>query len=375
MRIAIGIVSISESGGLQRDCLALAAALEARGHAVTLHAARCVAPWRSPRPVIVLPVRAHTNHGLDEAFGAAFQAATTGAFDLVIGFNKLPGLDIYYAADPCLATRRGPFWRRLLPRHRTRLALEQACFGPDSSTIALILADRVGADYRAAWGTPADRLILLPPAIAADRARPDLREPAERRDATRRALGFGPDPIVWLWLATQPVTKGLDRVLDALARHRRARLLVVGLPTGDRKTAQQVARAKQLGISERVRWLGHRDDIPEVMAVADILVHPARLDVTGQVILEAMANGLPVIASAVCGFADHVRIAEAGIVIAEPFEQGHLDAALAFAGDPARRARFGAAGVRYCSDHGIARGLHVAADRVEAIAARRAHGD
>lgn len=371
MRIAIGIVSISEQGGLQRDCLALAAALERRGHAVTLYAARTVAPWRAPRPVTLLPVRARTNHGLDAAFGAAFAAAVAGKADLVIGFNKLPGLDVYYAADPCHAARKIPFWQRLLPRHRARLALERACFGPEATTVALILAESVGADYSRSWGTPPSRLRHLPPAIAPDRARPDLREPPERRAATRRAIGFGPDPVVWLWLATQPLTKGLDRVIEALARNRKARLLVVGLPAADRKAAPHVARARQLGVSEHIRWLGHRDDVPQVMAVADLLVHPARLDVTGQVILEAMANGLPVIVSAVCGFAEHVRSAEAGLILAEPFEAGHLDAALAHLADSGRRARFGAAAIAYCETKGVARGLEAAADVIEAIAAER----
>ena len=86
-----------------------------------------------------------------------------------------------------------------------------------------------------------------------------------------------------------------------------------------------------------MRFLGFREDIPELMAAADMLVHPSRLDVTGQVILEAIVNGLPV--------GRHRRTADlpsmcekagAGIVLPEPFSQADLDAALARMRDPAR---------------------------------------
>ena len=56
------------------------------------------------------------------------------------------------------------------------------------------------------------------------------------------------------------------------------------------------------------------------MAAADVLVHPARYDTTGTVILEAIVNGLPVITTAACGYARHVDTAGAGIVVREPFE-------------------------------------------------------
>ena len=55
------------------------------------------------------------------------------------------------------------------------------------------------------------------------------------------------------------------------------------------------------------------------MAAADLLVHPARYDTAGTVILEGIVNGLPVITTAACGYARHVEAANAGSVLKEPF--------------------------------------------------------
>ena len=370
MRIALGIVSLSDHGGLQRDCLALADALQARGHAVELFAARCVPPWTGSQNVHVLPSRSPTNHGLDLAFAQAFQGATRSRFDAVVGFNKMPGLDIYYCADPCLAAKPVPAWKRVLPRYRTRLALERACFDPSSMTATFMLSADVLASYRKAWQTSDDRLFVLPPRIAAHRARPDLRIPALRHEG-RSGQGYGEADVVWLWLATQPVTKGLDRVLAALPDQPRARLLVVGLPADDGKARPYGRLAEHLKVSDRVRWLGHRDDVPELMALADVLVHPARLEVTGQVILEAIVNGLPVIASAVCGFAHHVEAAGAGAVIAEPFDERAFAGALTQAGDAVVRETWSAAALAYSQHHDFARGLDAAAEMIERISSNR----
>ena len=323
MRIALGIVSLSEQGGLQRDCLGLADALRARGHEVEVFAARFAPPWSGAHRAEILSVRSLTNHGRDVAFARALGDRVRSRFDLVVGFNKMPGLDVYYCGDPCVAAKSVRWWRRVSLRRRAQLALEGACFGASSATSTLMLSAAALAIYREAWGTPAARMLVLPPRIAADRARPEPADPALRRER-RSALGYADNDLVWLWVATQPATKGLDRILSALARHPDARLVVVGPSPLARKTRPYLRLAERLKASLSVQWLGPRQDIPELMAVADVLVHPARLEVAGLVILEALANGLPVVASGVCGFAHHVQAAGAGIVTPEPFGEAAL---------------------------------------------------
>ena len=77
-----------------------------------------------------------------------------------------------------------------------------------------------------------------------------------------------------------------------------------------------------------------------------------------------MANGLPVVTTAVCGYGEHVARAGAGVVLAEPFRQGDLDAALA-AATPERRALWSAAALAYTGAGDLFSGLARAADLVE----------
>ncbi|WP_201160071.1 glycosyltransferase, partial [Rhodoplanes elegans] len=214
------------------------------------------------------------------------------------------------------------------------------------------------------------RITVLPPTGAPARRQPGLRHDGTRA-RMRATLGLA-DETVWLAVAVQPATKGLDRTVAALAARPEARLLVAGLGARDKAARDTVRLAAKLGVADRIRWLGHREDMPAVMAAADLLVHPARLDTTGTVILEAVVNGLPVVASGICGYAEHVALAEAGLVLPEPFAEADLAAALATAADPGRRAAWSANGAAYGETPELYAGLQTAADAILAVATERA---
>ena len=116
-------------------------------------------------------------------------------------------------------------------------------------------------------------------------------------------------------------------------------LLVAGIAPDTKEAIQPLRFIKRKAVTDRVRFLGFREDIAELMAAADVLVHPSRLDVTGQVILEAVVNGLPCVVSGVCGFAEHVAASGSGIVLPEPFAQSAFEAALKRLRDPALAAQ------------------------------------
>jgi UDP-glucose:(heptosyl)LPS alpha-1,3-glucosyltransferase len=362
--IACGIVRLFPEGGLQRDCLRLARTLAGRGHRVTIFAAhRHGALPPGPEPVI-LPVRRWTNHGLDLAFAQRFAAAVQGKFDRVVGFNKLIGLDVLYCADPPLAQGHPSMWRRILPRYRTRLRLEGESFRPEARTHILALTEQLAAGYRAQWGTPPERFTVLPPSLDPARICPERRsEPG--RQALRSALGISPGERVWLWVGAQPQTKGLDRVVAALAAEPATLLLVAGVAGESGAGRRSRIQAARLGLSDRVRFLGPRDDIPDLMAAADLLIHPARRETTGQAVLEAIVNGLPVVVSGICGFAELVRAAEAGIVLPEPFSQEALNDAVARLRDRVAAERFSQNGVHYGRRAPPVGGLDLAADIIE----------
>ena len=170
------------------------------------------------------------------------------------------------------------------------------------------------------------------------------------------------------------ITKGLDRAISALARlqaqqpQRRMCLLVAGQ---DRERSFRLL-ARRKGVAQQVRFLGGRDDVPELLLAADLLVHPARSEAAGMVLLEALVAGLPVVVSGVCGYAHHIAAAEAGTVLPQPFSEAEFDAALAQALDPAYRERCRGNGLAYAARADLY-SLHVtAADLIEQAVQRKA---
>jgi glycosyltransferase involved in cell wall biosynthesis len=112
-------------------------------------------------------------------------------------------------------------------------------------------------------------------------------------------------------------SKGHDVFLDAacavLTAVPGARFLIVGDGVGFDDVR---ARVRALGLDERVRMTGFRRDVPEIMAALDVLVLPSiRSEATSQVILQALAVGTPVIASAIGGSPEVIRDGETGRLV------------------------------------------------------------
>jgi UDP-glucose:(heptosyl)LPS alpha-1,3-glucosyltransferase len=375
MRIAFAIMKLFPGGGLQRDCVEIARHCRQRGHDVVIFtSSKDESDFADDLAVVVLPIRPSTNHRMLEEFADSLRwAAALQQFDLLVGFDKLTHLDVLYCADPSIYCRmRKERFRFLIPRYRTYLALERATFEPGRRTKVLVLSQKQLNEYRDVWRTPAERLSLLPPTVSGARRQPQYRRNGVR-DALRAGFGFTPLDFVWIAVGVQPHTKGFDRTVRALREFPHAKLLVVGLvETSTRATAALAARAKRLGVAHRISFLGHREDIPDLMAAADLLVHPARHDTTGTVILEAVVNGLPVVTTSVCGYAQHVIAAEAGVVIDEPFDFRVFAAALSAAADAARRSRWSASAERYGAQPFLYDGRTRAAEMIVAAAAERA---
>jgi len=356
MRLAFAIVSLFPWGGLQRDCLRLARAAKDAGHEVTILAARTNGELPRDLDVKVLPVRSLTNHGRNRRFGEALRGAVAGRFDRVVGFNKMPGLDVLYCGDVCFADRNRGFWSTLNPRVRGMLALEEACFARDSRTRVLALTEPQIAAYCRAWRTPAERIALLPPPIDAARRHPEFRSDGTR-ERLRAELGLAQTTPVLLSIGTAARTKGFDRIVAALRELPGATAVICGLPPKSRDAKALLDQARSAGVAGRVRLLGPRPDVPELMAAADVYVHPARTETGGIVILEALVNGVPVVATEVCGFSAHVRSADAGIVIPEPFAVASLAYALRCATEPSRREVWSANAARYGKDPELYSGI------------------
>ncbi len=370
MKLAFVLYKYFPYGGLQRDMVRIADACKARGHQVRVYALS----WEGDVPpgldVSCLPAGGLSRHARNLAFHRRLRDALAAApVDCVVGFNKMPDLDIYYAADGCLraklAAERGRF-AHWLPRYRHFLDYEAAVFAPSSRTEVLMISPRQRDHYIAHYATPADRLHRLPPGIARDRMAGD--DAAAQRAAFRRAHAIADHERVVLCIGSGFKTKGLDRSLKALAAlpadlRARTRLIAIG----EDKPERFVAQAERLGVARQFTvWKG-RDDIPRVLQGGDLLLHPAYYENTGTVLLEAVVAGLPVLTTAACGYAAHVEAADAGQVLDEPFEQAALNAALATMLTSARRAQWRDNGIAYGRSQDLYRMPELAAAAIERL--------
>lgn len=373
MRFAFLIFRYFPYGGLQRDCLAVAQWLRGRGHAVDVFTRE----WTGPRPAgltaHIVPAEGTTNHARDRAFAENVQALVRG-FDAVVAFNRMPGAGICYVADPCFqarnAGRLGGLYR-LTPRYRTYAALEEAVFSPAQGPHVLLLSDVQRRDYADFYGTPPERLHLIPPGIASSHRRPG--NAGRLRAAARAEFELGEGDLCLLLVASNFATKGLDRAIRTAAAlppplRGKVRLIAVG----SEHASGFMKLARRLGIKDRVRILPPRDDLQPLYLAADLLIHPSRLDTTGTVILEAIAGGLPVLCTGLCGYAEHVERAEAGIVLPEPFNQDALNDALEKALIPSKLSAWSENAAAYGRAADLYRGREVAARLIETLAGRRA---
>jgi len=327
MNIALAIQTWFPHGGAQRDCAAIAAGLARLGHAVTILTRR----WQGPRPpgmaVAELPVSGFTNHAKNSAFAEAIAAKrAAGGYDFLLGFDRMPGLDAYFAADRCLAERvaRRSTLAKLLPRVRAGLAMERAVYGTASRTRVILITPDEQAVIQRHYATPDERFHLVSPILPEASPGPPW-TPAHRR-SVREQFGFRADTLAVLLVAASLRTKGADRALQAIDRlppplRARTMLIVAG--------SEAPGWLRRTRGAERAVFLGPRDDLPDLMRASDLLIHPARVEMAGKALVEAIQQGLPVLCSAVAGYAPHVLRAEAGRVLPEPFDQKTLDAALA----------------------------------------------
>jgi len=323
MKLAFCLFNYFPYGGLQQDFLTVLKACIARGHQIDVYTMK----WEGNPPdniqLYCFPQNAMTNHGRVKAFSDVLQNIfSTTAYDVVIGFNKMPGLDIYFAADHCFIkdVRRG---LGILPRYLTYHALEKSVFEPKAHTKILILTETQKSDFIKYYHTSPDRFFLLPPYI--DLNFQDIDNYRHARETWRIELGLAPQDKMILMVASFFTTKGLDRALKAVASLPfPVHLYVVG---GD-DPAPYLSFIKKSGIGQHVHFMGAQKNVMPFYAAADIFFHPAYREAGGKVLIEALMARLPILTTTVCGHSIHVTSANAGIVLPSPFDQKQCDQAL-----------------------------------------------
>lgn len=376
MRIGFILYDYFPFGGLQRDCRRTAEVCAERGHEVVIFTRSWRGSLAHKAMVRILGRRGLTNEGLNRRFLAQLKRELpTFGLDGVVGFNRMHGLDVYFAGDPCyqakIAQLRSKAWRRLMPRYHHFKRLETAVFARGQKTHILLLTDHEVPLYQRYYDTEPERFHLLPPGIE------QRDSPTEKQQSIRKRIrseyGWTEEDTLMLMVGSDFTRKGLDRVIHCLAAlppdiRERCQLGVIG----EDHSSPFLRQAQRLGVAEAVHFFGGRTDVYDFLLAADVLVHPARSEAAGMVLLEALTAGLPVVATAACGYAFHIKRAEAGIVLASPFRQEDFDQSLAsMVSDAAAQAMRRRKALNYAAREDLYSCHQKAADIIEKVIGER----
>jgi UDP-glucose:(heptosyl)LPS alpha-1,3-glucosyltransferase len=326
-------------GGTERDLMLTAGILAQAGHQVTVYASEVrggVQPW--PVKTIAGPLPGRTPQFLWFARTAAVRASEDGA-ELVLSFARVIGADILRSGGGAHASyiRAAAQWRgrahrlamKLNPYHRIQMAVERAAFHRPGLQRTIAVSKMVEADLIQSFDLPPERVVTVYNGVDCEGFRPPGE--ASEREVIRQRLGLPNDARIVLFVGSGFGRKGLGFLIEAWARLPRVRLqkppylLVAG---GDRAEARYERLTMRHCIGDRVRFLGRRGDVPELMRAADALALPSLFEPFGNVALEALASGLPVMTSSRCGVAEIVPEELRPFVVANPVNVTELAAKL-----------------------------------------------
>jgi len=166
--------------------------------------------------------------------------------------------------------------------------------------------------YIQVGAVPPHKIVCIPNGIDTSRFQPN----PTVRQAVREQFGCAPDAFVWLTVGRlEPVKNHLELLRafrEVAAGHPHARLLIAGQGSLQAATEQRIA---ELGLADRVRLLGTRRDIPELLNAADAFVLPSLWEGMPLTLLEASATALPIVATDVGGNAEVVLEGKTGYLV------------------------------------------------------------
>ena len=257
--------------------------------------------WRQHRPQVV-----HTH--LLAAHLTGRLAAKLADLPVV---STLHGLD--YAAEVRLANPRISRVKQLILR-----AAEAASIAVSDTRVVAVSECVARAAHSTLW-VPRRRIDVIPNAVDTSRFRPD----PDDRVAMRASMGVAASTPLILCVGRLTPEKGHETLLRAMhdlrARGDDCQLLLVG--EGPLRPGLE-RQARELGLGGNVHFMGQRWDVPSLLHAADILALPSLHEGFGLVLAEALASGVPVVASRTGPVPEIVREEETGLLFAPGDSRG-----------------------------------------------------
>jgi UDP-glucose:(heptosyl)LPS alpha-1,3-glucosyltransferase len=365
MRIALSSPDFNLVGGVERVAVEAANRLADSGHEVFAYGARVdaatLAEAVSVRNISV-PARidALTGFGFRGRAAAAIEADRVDVHGAFSALSPLGGVfwipSVHRVAYELLLARRSPARRlrvQLNPYHRGRLRLEERIFSTGGYARLLALTEQVKSDVVDIYGVPESNIALLAPGFDPDLFDPERRE--RRRGEARERFGYASNDHVVLFVGNELERKGFDVLLESIALLEDPAVKLLG--AGHVAPDAYRPMIQELGLAQRVQWLGSFTDVALLHAASDVFALPTRYEPWGLVVVEALGSGLAVVTSQLAGAALVVSEAETGRLLRNPEDPAELAQALrwALSGAPADAGVIAASVRDYTWDRVIAR--------------------
>jgi UDP-glucose:(heptosyl)LPS alpha-1,3-glucosyltransferase len=321
MKIALIRAKYDPFGGAERTINEAIDALIALGHQPTMVTRAW--PDRATAKIdhrIVNP-RYFTKAGRDRTFADAAHALLAHEpFDLVQSYERFDGAHIYHGVDGVhrewLAQRakHQPFWERLgvalNPHHRHLLESERRMYQSPNLRGVICISEMVKREVIRHYDVSPDKLHVVYGPIDVEAFHPRLR--AMHRDTIRRQYNIPDAAPIAIHVGSGFARKGVTMFLRAIAKVPGLHAFVVGR---DKRSSAYFSLARSLGIADRVVFTGGMSDVKPFYGASDVFVMPTIYEPFGLVYGEAMACGLPVVASATSGAADWIEHGKSGFVV------------------------------------------------------------
>lgn len=311
MKIAFLHKRLDQNGGTERDLFLTAQGMCELGHEVHLLCSEfAIAP---PRGVVSHQVRSvplGRTVGMWSAALATRSRVQAGGYDVVVSFGRFLAADVVRCGG---GTHRGflermaraggarrQLWQNASIYHRSVLALERRQFESPHLKKIIAVSKAVKRDVLGNYRIAEDKIAVVYNGVDARRFHPELR--SEQRRHIRSCWKIPESAPTVLFVGSGFRRKGLDRLLRLWRSRKLADcyLLVVGADAG---MAQYKARAEALAPG-RIIFAGRQEDVENYYAAADLVALISIQEAFGNVVLEAMAAGLPVLVSCEVGAAE-----------------------------------------------------------------------
>jgi UDP-glucose:(heptosyl)LPS alpha-1,3-glucosyltransferase len=262
---------------------------------------------------------------------SAAPAARRDGAEIVLSFARIAGADILRSGGGAHSSyvRAARQWlgsgaaaaMRFSPYHRAQIAIERRGYRSPRLRRAIAVSELVRRDLAGSFGLDPAKVATLHNGVDLERFTPSNRR--MRLDA-RRELGIPEDAIAVVFAGNGFARKGLRFLIESWpAVAARPYLIVAG---ADRSVNAYRRLAARIGMGGRVIFAGPQSRIERTFAAADAFAMPSLFEPFGNVIMEAMASGLPALCSSACGAAEAFAGGMREFVVGDPADSGEIAA-------------------------------------------------